>query len=226
MLVLSPPILALVAQWAWVLASAAARGPRLVLDLTPPSVGEAQRALTWGCTGGGLGPLRPPKLPLALRLTSLDRETYRLGEEAISELVLTNTGGAAVRIPWSVDASLVFSKDCRWLPRPGVVGLHGSVTLMLEDESGKRDFVAGHNLFGVSSDPSTFRELAPGETMEIKMAGKVELHNIPMGVGGAGAPACVPVTVTANFALDDSPAFGRYSPVVSANSLRLTVQAE
>jgi len=127
-----------------------------------------------------------------------------------------------------VDAGLIFSKDCKWLPGPGVVGLHGSITLVFEDESGKKDFIASHGLFGISSDPSTFRELAPGESMEIKTAGKLELYNIAMGRKSAGlSPSLpIPVTVTASFTLDDGPAFGRYRPVVSANSLRLIVLGE
>jgi hypothetical protein len=151
-----------------------------------------------------------------------------LGEEATSELVLTNTGGGPIRIPWSVDPSLVFGKDCKWLLGPGVVGLHGSITLVLEDKSGKKDFIAGHNLFGVSCDPSTFRELAPGESMEIKTAGKVELYNIATEMRRASLPLAFPiaVTVTGSFTLDDSAAFGRYRPVASANSLRVTVRAE
>jgi hypothetical protein len=142
--------------------------------------------------------------------------------------MLTNTGNEPVRIPWSVDANLVFRKDCKWLPAPGVVGLHGDITLVLEDESGQKDFIGAHGLFGVSTDPNTFRELAPGDSVLIKTGGRMNLYNITLERKKAGVSGDFPIrlTVTARFTLDDSPAFGRYRPVVSANSLRITVRAE
>jgi len=204
-----------------------------LLDLTEPSVQQMERERTWGCGGGSLlgtsgGVVLPPALPLGLRITSLDRNVYNIGEDVAVRLTLTNTGSVPIRIPSSVDAGLVFSKDCKWLPHPGVTGLHGIVTLVLEDGSGQKDFIAGHELFGVSSDPNTFRELAPGESMGIKTAGKMNLYNIARERKklNLSRDSAIPLTVTASFTMDDTPAFGGYRPVVSADALRITVRAE
>src|SRR5579872_1944908 len=100
---------------------------RLALDLTLPSVAQVEKGQTWGCGGGSLlstdeGLVLPPALPLRMRILSLNAKNYRLGEELTSELLLTNVGKLPLKMPVSIDQTLVFHRDCKWLPAPGVVG--------------------------------------------------------------------------------------------------------
>ena len=205
----------------------------LLLDLTTSEIQHVEAQFNWGCSGGSLlsttqGIVLPPPLPLRLRIDSVTEEPYRLGQDVASQLILTNTGNESIRIPWSVDANLVFRKDCKWLPPSGVVGLHGAVTLVLEDESGHKDFIGAHGLFGIASDPATFRELAPGDSVLIKTAGRMDLYNIAIERKKAGISGDFPIrlTVTARFTLDDTPAFGRYRPAVSENKMEVSINKE
>ena len=140
---------------------------QLLLDLTVPSVQRQETQLTFGCGGGSLvgtghGVVLPPALPLALHVAPLNIRTYRSGDQLTALLILTNEGNAPIKIPMSVNAGLIFGSDCKWLPGQGVVGLHGRITLVLNEVSGQRYLTVAHALYGVSSDPSTYYGLAPG----------------------------------------------------------------
>lgn len=202
------------------------------LDLTRPIVAQTEADQSWGCGGGQSvaterGEVRPPGLPLSVRILSLSAKGYHVGDVLTSELLLTNIGTSPFRVPTTVDQGLAFDPHCKWLPKPGTTGLHGSVGLRLADSSGHFVFIGGHSLFGLSDNAATFCELAPGKSMRIKTSGKVILeYTSPIQKSlAAGKVRSVPLTVTAILTMDDTPSFGAYRPVVSANSVGVELMA-
>ncbi len=200
------------------------------LDLTRPSIAKTETRLRWGCGGGSggateKGPVVPPPLPLRMRIISLDAAEYRPGQQVNAYLLITNVGRSPFNFPSSVDQTLIFHPGCTWAPPPGALGLHGLITLVLADQSGHEDFIASHGLYGVSSNSNSYVPLAPGDSILIKTAGKLFLQSTRLRPEGAAQLPAPPhrLTVTARLSVDDTPAFGRFSPVVSANSLRIRI---
>jgi len=132
-----------------------------VLDLTTPEARQREAAQTSVCgrVRGGIattrgGPVRPPGLPLALEVESLNRNAYVVGDYVESALRFTNVGTKEILIPWSPDQETVFGKNCQWLPSSlGATGLRAMVSLEFMDEAGYRQFMGSHGLYAFRPSP-------------------------------------------------------------------------
>lgn len=212
------------------LALGATGPPQLLLDLTRRSVAQTESAIRSGC-GGGMsvatekGQVPPLALPLRIRIASLNAKEYTVGEELTAHLLVRNIGSKSIRIPASVNQSLVFGPACKWQPSPGLVGLHGSIGLTIEDHSGNRGIIASHGLYAISNEPDTYRVLSPGQSIMIIIAGKVNLPNITTTPTSESHDRLnsAHLIVRATFSMDEGPVFGRYGPVVSSNHARIAV---
>lgn len=145
-----------------------------------------------------------------------------MGQPLTANLRLTNASDDPVRVPWSVDHGIVFGKNCEWLPKPGAAGLMSTISLVLTDTGGYKQFIAGHGLYGISTSPATYRTLRPHGTLDVRMGGKIDLHDIIVQRREAGLPLALPqsFTVTAIFDWSDG-GFGKYRQVPSNNRLRV-----
>ncbi len=216
----------------WLSVQPACGEQRDLLDLTLPSVAAVERARKTGCEEGRLGgaidgpPARPRSPGLSLRIASLDPLNYKPGGDLTALLVLANTGQSPVLVPWTVESSLVYSEGCERVHlRPGVKALVGEIGILVEDDLGNKQAQASHGLFAVSSNPGSFRELPPGESLSIKIGGQLDLSWIQAERQKANAPLSFPLTlkVVATFELHDGIELTGGSPLISVNQLRITV---
>lgn len=211
---------------------AGAAAEELFLDLTTPAVADAERAQTWGCVGGFLAGSSdgcmyiPPRPALRLQITQLTGDTFRVGDEVVCELRITNTGNGPILIPWSVDPSILRTPKCEWLAKTkGTVGVTLTLGLDLVDQQGYSELTVAHELFGISSEPATVRTLAPQESLRVKMAGRANVSDIQARRAKANLRLSLPQRFTVAGTLDwnDSAVFGAYSEVRSDNLLHVTI---
>lgn len=204
----------------------------LFLDLTGPEVERVEGAVKMGCGGGGSllssneGIILPPRPPLELEIISLDRRSYKLGDEVVCELRVTNASNNRVLFPWSVGRSVILGNDCEWLAKaPGEVGLTATLGLSLMDAAGYGELTAAHGLYGISTKPASYRALGPHESMRVRMGGHADLYYLSAQRQKAGLAFSLPQDFTAVAFLewDDSPTFGKYAQVRSHNHLQLTI---
>jgi len=206
-----------------------------ILDLTTPEVRQKDKARTRVCgsvggvvvTSGGVVP--EPELGLALQLESLNRGEYKIGEEVVAVLRLTNIGAKPLMIPWSPDPETIFGRNCEWRPgSPGVIALNGMISLEFRHQLGFEQFIASHGLYGNSKRPHTCRTLARGESAFVKIWGTVGFYNIIQKRREKGLEFKLPqdFVVSASFDLDDSTLRFPYKTLRSKNEVRVRVSGE
>lgn len=210
---------------------AAPRGEEL-LDFTSAEV-EQVEPLPGGCGGGRLaggthdpGP-RFPELNLSLTVEQLDSYVKQVGDKLVAELRFTNTGTKPKRFPLSWRWEKAFGENCRgFLLHPTATHLRGSLRLELQDEAGYTEPIAWLPLFASSSEPSTYRVLAPGESIRVKLAGKIHFWKVIENRKPDDAPFKLPqvFVVKAAFDLDDSSLWNPHERLRSANSIKLRVE--
>jgi hypothetical protein len=86
--------------------------------------------------------------------------------------------------------------------------------------AGRAEPEAGHELFALVSNPSTYRILLPRESAEIRVGGKVYLANMP---SATAAEPSSHFRVVASFNLSDSSLPNAYQTVMSLNYQDVTV---
>lgn len=205
-----------------------------LLDLTTPEV-EQIESRPGGCGGGGRlaggegGPPPLPELRLSLTIEHLDTETLKVGDEVVAELKFRNIGKEPQRFPLSSRGESAFGVNCEDLPqRQDGYPIRGIVALEFKDESGYLEpYIALHALYANSRYPESFRFLAPGETIRVKMGGKIFFNRVNQDRKPQGPPFKLPqqFVVTATFNLDDRSLWNPYKELRSSNQIRVRVTA-
>ncbi len=103
----------------------------------------------------GGSPARNVRPPLYVTLLSVDKKHVRIGEEVTYEVVLENTAGVPVTIPWSTSQ-----------PAAGAPVAEAHVALVTQGDLTRDQFIGGRILYGSST-----RTLAPGEKVRIRASG-------------------------------------------------------
>ena len=217
-----------------VLLKAAHVAPRpLVLDLTTPTVARYERSLAGHCIAGGIAPtssegnIKPPTLPIRVEAVNLDRKSYAVGEAVRATVRLTNIGRQPIPIPWALDVALVLTQNCTWQPlSSGAKPLHASVAISLVDDNGNSEAIVAHYLYGVTSDPATYRTLAPKESVVVRMPGRIDVSYInEQRLKEKKKLLVLPLNfkVVASFEYSDVPRFGEYPEVQSENTILVRV---
>lgn len=202
----------------------------LLLDLAEPEIRQKLDSRTGGCGGGRLtglshGDLGRPTLPTEMHFELLDGEGYSVGEAIVYEVRFTNRGHQPVWFPWSPYSETAYGKGCQWPAVPGARALRGWVQLAFEDQQGYVETIAAQDLYGISTQPSSYRVLAPGETVRVRAAGKVNFSTIIEKRIKEHLPFALPqaFAATASFGLDDSSLPNPCSPLRSSNQLEVLV---
>lgn len=202
------------------------------LDLTAPQVKTREQSRTTACgyvpaaVVTSHGRARGPGLPLEVEFELLGNTLYRVGDDITSTVRITNVGAKPISIPWSPDPDIVFGRDCEWLPKPqGVSGLRGTVRLEFVDEDRHVEFIGSHVLYGILSNPETYRELAPRQSAIIRISGTIDFWNIVQKTREERLQLKLPqdFIVGASFDLDEGPQGTSYARVLSRNHLRVKV---
>lgn len=135
------------------------------LDLTKFKPAKEEKLFASG--GGGVSGsynTRSPKLPLKITLLSLDRRSYRIGENLIFDVTIKNVGKDIVVIPWSPDRAQI-RPDEKGFP-PGY--LDATLSLAITDRVLGEQIIYGPLLYGSELVPSSLRKLLPGQTVRIR----------------------------------------------------------
>lgn len=121
-----------------------------VLDLT--SAPASTRGVQLPATGS---PVRNQRPPIYLTLLSVDKKQVRIGEDVTYEVVLENTAGVPVILPWSTSP-----------PAGGAAVAEAHLALVVQGDIARDQYIAGRILYGSST-----RTLAPGEKVRIRASG-------------------------------------------------------
>jgi hypothetical protein len=134
-------------------------------------------------------------------------------------------------IPWDIHSETVYGPKprCEWPKTSGSTGLRGAIYLELIDESGHGEIsnvIAG--LYGISTNPKSYRKLVPGESATIRLSGTIY---IPPGSSAAKAGDPRPKSpikskVVGVFKLDDSSLWSPYKVLRSSDEFSMTVSQE
>lgn len=213
---------------------AAVRGQgSMVLDLSSPAAVRQLDALTGECTGGrSVAALlhhpetwRKPQVLLKLEILDLSGTSFKIGDYMTAELRLTNVGEAAIMLPWDIHASTVYGPKptCKWPKEGGAVGLREVLAVYLEAESGKsgRGYGSIVYLYGISTEPNSYRSLPPGKTATFKISSAVSVP--PEALAGQGAIETAQFTAFAVLKLDDSAERGPYEDIRSNNQFTVYI---
>jgi len=106
--------------------------------------------------------------PFEVTLTSVDLQTYAVGERIRFELLLRNTSTQAIAFPWSLDAGS-FMASMRGARRL-VLALN-----FVDAIIGHQQF-ASQSVFGSDEVPGSLRTIQPNETLLIRAEGPIELR--------------------------------------------------
>jgi hypothetical protein len=106
----------------------------------------------------------PPPKPLSIRVLGLDRLAYRIGDDFVYELLITNHSNKTVAFPASITGSR-FTRDM-----PGIVS--ALVSLETKDERTGQQVVGTHALYGAPEVAGSLVMLGPGETLELRAPDK------------------------------------------------------
>ncbi len=147
-----------------------AQGPEVgTLDLTkpiPPPPSSEERPGTGGGGGVAISGRSTPQWPLDVRLASVDRQDYALGDRLIYEVIVTNVGTTALDVPWSADPALAPQRMEDRQRRVASFGLfidHGGARLLLQ---------AANGAYGSDDVSGSMKRLNPGESVRVRAAGE------------------------------------------------------
>lgn len=208
-------------------------GQELFLDLNAREVRENLKAQTRGCSGGRLAAathreVGKPELTLSLEIESLNPRHFKIDDEIVSEVRLTNIGSKPVIFPWSWDYQAVYGKNCEWPKVPEARGLRGMLRLEFDNGAGQVEFLASHGLYGISSDSGSYRWLAPNESVRIKFGAKAYLPQLVARrvKKEPGSKSPEQYVVTASFDLDDSSLWNPYKELRSTNQIPVSIHED
>jgi len=175
------------------------------IDLTDNIFRESSRQVRVG--GGGCGgtsdPTHNSQSEVTVTLVSLDKLHYQLGEEAIFEIKVLNSGKEKIVIPWTPHLGDLEPTDTNASYKYRV----GVIVLLLRDPEGM-DLDISDSLYGSGKVPGSFRELFPGQWFTVKGKKKIELHGQNWGNKEFNDVGFVDTKVSAFFRQDR----GAYSP--------------
>jgi len=156
----------------------------------------------------------------------LDTRIRKVGDEVVAELRFINIGKEPQRFPLSSRWETANDEKCEWLGfRPGMIAQRGWVRLEFADGAGYTEFIGSHPLFSNSSDPNSYRMLAPGQSIRVKLGGKIYFQRVYEERKPEDKPFTLPQEfgVTASFSLDDSSLWNPYKKLRSTNPVRVRV---
>ena len=195
------------------------------IDLTLPDL-RADAASGIGCGWGrGVGDVPMPEVQLAVETDSLERTTYRVGEEILYQIRLTNVGKKPIAIPWNRDSHVMDPCDPSspdWkLKGPKLNALFG---LRFKDRMGVETDLALASFYGAMRDPETIRVLRPRESALILARDTVDGEQPHMG-GELGKKLELPQAfdVYAFYHLNNSLLLNDYKTIESKTAIRVTI---
>lgn len=159
---------------------------------------------------------------------NLNGSDFRVGDNIIAELRLTNVGTDVVMLPWGIHTESVYGPNCEWPKTAGSTGLRGSVYLEVRRADGRGEIRLAVGLYGLSDDPKSYRDLVPGQSATIKISDPIRItppNTAALG-GGPRAGFRENVTVTAVFQLDNSSLRSPYEDLRSVNEIQITISEE
>jgi hypothetical protein len=199
--------------------------PEALLDLSSPEVRKRVESRVAWC-GGVIAAQFPsaPKLPLRLEIKAVPPGPMKVGEELICDLAITNSGREPILLPWSPYQDVVYSEGCRWLP-PGGRGLIADLRLELSDGDQRFEAIAAHRLYGASASALTLREVSPGETVTVRIWGRITVHHIAQLAKDQQLEFKLPreVSLTSSLDLSDSGMPSAYQRMLSTGQIKLLV---
>jgi hypothetical protein len=145
------------------------------LDLTEGIVGHRIHQPTFGSGGGisgvtGDGPrVEHRKEPLRITLLSLDRTSYRIGEDLTYELKIENVGTEAQLFPWDPNVADVEPKN----PSQPYEYQSLDISLWFRNQVDQVEALRAASLYATSEKEASRLELKPGQWVRIR--GKVRL---------------------------------------------------
>ena len=206
----------------------------LFLDLTTPEARQKEESRTAAC-GGVRGvistPHRPqpqPELPVDLGIEWIDRKDYKIGQDIVFEVSLTNDGTSPLTIPVSQDQGAAYGKDCKWLSvLPNTRTWISVVGLLLTGPDGRSELVGSHILYGNSNDKLTYQVIPPRKSLRVRLSGKLYLPHLMEDLARKrnAVESSQYWVVSARFQLDDSSLGSPYKDVKSTNQIRVQVEA-
>lgn len=133
------------------------------VDLTRPDVVKTRPSTTGGAMSG-LSGIPNPQLPLAIRLVSTDRPTYRRGDPIVYEVQLTNNGAASFAVPTSLDHRAFEHLD--------EVAI--TMTVSLEVPAGDQaEAITALSIVGAPKESGSMQTLAAGESLILKIPSEI-----------------------------------------------------
>ncbi len=183
-----------------------------ILDLTGSDVVK-----TFGpiATEGGVTGARPQTLGLEVRLVSMSRNAFRLGDRFVFEIEVMNAGNAPIDFPRSVDLSSFVPGN----PSNSIARIY----LQTRGRHHREVLFGATTLAGSDELPGSLQRLGPGDTMLIRLPAGVSLDGDQHDdLIESSAKAAVPVNAVVAF--DTSNDTVRWVPTVSKNSLPLVIR--
>src|SRR5262249_55971144 len=125
--------------------------------------------------GRGVGPggSHTRERPKALRVTllGLDKQTYRIGDEAIFDIRLENVTKNTIVIPWSGDHEKVNPDENQTPPNY----LMSGVSLTFQDGAYGEQIFGVEGIFGSSLVPASLKTLEPRRSVRIRLKTRLSL---------------------------------------------------
>ena len=147
------------------------------LDLTkyspskPVSSDQERTASGTINVGGGSG-TRVPDLPIRITLLSLDKRSYKLGDESVFDVALENISKEAVQIPWSPDSSI--GSPFNDSSPPG--NLLAVISLVVGNKTLGEYQASTYGLYGSRTVPGSLKTLQPGQRVRIRVPGRWQFY--------------------------------------------------
>jgi len=142
------------------------------LDLTDSVPRERMRSPNGGtggfCGGGGSASTAIPEI--TLRLVSVDKRAYSMGEEVTFEIRVENTGKESVEIPWTPHLGDLEPGD----PTQSYTYRSAVVILNLTDPDSHHSFDLYGNFYGSTDVPGTIQEVRPSQSVLIRTRRRLE----------------------------------------------------
>ena len=141
------------------------------LDMTQVQIRYRVRVTrSVGIIGGVMGHSKPLPPTMRIKLESLDRREYTIGETLLFEVKLENVSQDRVRIPWNPHPADIEPDD----PAQLYEYTNGQFSLSGEDEHGETVHLSGISLYGSPKVPGSLLELSPGNWVRIRA--KIKLY--------------------------------------------------
>lgn len=145
------------------------------IDLTDNVFRESSRRVRSGggsCGGGPFDSGQKSQSEVTVTVLSLDKNQYRIGEDATFEIKVLNSGKKVISVPWTPHLGDLEPADAS-VPYRYQLGV---VLLLFSDPEGHELFVV-ESLYGSPSVSGSLRELLPGQWFTVKGRKRIELYD-------------------------------------------------